>query len=208
MMVDASKQFEDAKAAFTTSGLLAPRAFRRVANLLILTLSRVICDYRFPFGTLKRNYTIMSLKTTIDNDIKKAMLAKNKEELEALRSIKSMILLAETEKGHATELTGEVEGKLLMKAAKQRKESAEIFQKEGRQDLAQRENFQLEIISRYLPKQMSEAEITEALKGIIASVGAKGPQDMGKVMGNATKALAGKADGKLISEIVKKLLTA
>jgi len=150
----------------------------------------------------------MSLKTTIDNDIKKAMLAKSKEELEALRSIKSMILLAETEKGHQAELTAESEGKLLMKAAKQRKESAEIFQKEGRQDLAQRENFQLDIISRYLPKQMTEAEITEALKGIIASVGAKGPQDMGKVMGNATKALAGKADGKVISEIVKKLLTA
>lgn len=166
----------------------------------------MITDFRSV--TLKRNYTIMSLKTTIDNDIKKAMLAKNKEELEALRSIKSMILLAETEKGHATELTAEVESRLLMKAAKQRKESAEIFEKEGRQDLAQRENFQLEIISRYLPKQMSEAEITEALKGIIAAVGAKGPQDMGKVMGNATKALAGKADGKVISEIVKKLLTA
>ena len=150
----------------------------------------------------------MSLKTTIDTDIKKAMLAKSKEELEALRSIKSMILLAETEKGHATELTGEAEARLLMKAAKQRKESAEIFQKEGRDDLAQRENFQLEIISRYLPKQMSEAEIAEALKGIIASVGAKGPQDMGKVMGSATKALAGKADGKLISEIVKKILSA
>jgi len=149
----------------------------------------------------------MSLKTTIDNDIKKAMLAKNKEELEALRSIKSMILLAETEKGHAAEISSETEGKLLMKAAKQRKESAEIFQKEGRMDLAQKENFQLEIISRYMPKQLSEAEITDALMGIIATVGAKGPQDMGKVMGTATKALAGKADGKVISEIVKKLLT-
>jgi uncharacterized protein YqeY len=100
----------------------------------------------------------------------------------------------------------EAEGKLLMKAAKQRKESAEIFQKEGRADLAQRENFQLEIISRYLPKQMSAGEITQALKSIIEQVGAKGPQDMGKVMGTATKSLAGKADGKLISEIVKKLL--
>lgn len=148
----------------------------------------------------------MSLKATIDNDIKKAMLAKNKEELEALRSIKSMILLAETEKGTMSELSGETESKLLMKAAKQRKESAEIFQKEGRADLAQRENFQLDIISRYLPKQLSEAEITEALKEIIASVGAKGPQDMGKVMGTATKSLAGKADGKVISEIVRKLL--
>ncbi len=148
----------------------------------------------------------MSLKTTIDGDIKKAMLAKNKEELDALRSIKSMILLAETEKGAATELTPEAENKLLMKAAKQRKESAEIFQKEGRTDLAQREQFQLDIISRYLPKQLTDAEIAEAVKKVIAQVGATGPQDMGKVMGAATKALAGQADGKVISEWVKKLL--
>lgn len=148
----------------------------------------------------------MALKTQIDQDIKKAMLAKNKEELEALRSIKSMILLAETEKGGSGEISAEVENKLLMKAAKQRKESAEIFQKEGRTDLAQRENFQLEIINRYLPKQMTEAEVTEELKKIIDMVGAKGPQDMGKVMGAATKQLAGKAEGKLISDIVKKLL--
>ena len=148
----------------------------------------------------------MSLKATIDIDIKRAMLAKNKEELEALRSIKSMILLAETEKGHVSEISTETEGKLLMKAAKQRKESAEIFQKEGRQELAQKENFQLEIISRYLPKQLSEAEITVLLQEIISKVGAKGPQDMGKVMGMATKTLAGRADGKVISEIVKKLL--
>ena len=148
----------------------------------------------------------MSLKTTIDNDIKKAMLARNKEELDALRSIKSMILLAETEKGISAEISSEVENKLLMKAAKQRKESAEIFQKEGRQDLAQRENQQLEIISRYLPKQLSETEIMAEVKTIIEQVGAKGPQDMGKVMGTATKALAGKADGKVISDIVRKLL--
>ena len=150
----------------------------------------------------------MSLRTTIDNDIKKAMLAKNKEELDALRSIKAMILLSETEKGGSGDLAADVENKLLMKAAKQRKESAEIFQKEGRQDLAQRENQQLEIITRYLPKQLSEAEITTELKAIIAQVGAKSPQDLGKVMGTATKSLAGKADGRLISEIVKKLLTA
>lgn len=148
----------------------------------------------------------MSLKTTIDNDIKKAMLAKSKEELEALRSIKAMILLAESEKGSVAEISAETEGKLLMKAARQRKESAEIFQKEGRQDLAQRENFQLDVISRYLPKQLSDGEITNELKTIIATVDAKGPQDMGKVMGAATKALAGKADGKVIAEIVKKLL--
>ena len=148
----------------------------------------------------------MSLKQQIDNDIKTAMLAKNKDELTALRSIKSMILLAETEKTATSELTTETESKLLMKAAKQRKESAEIFQKEGRDDLAKKELLELEVVSRYLPKQLSEADIQVEIKKIIEQVGAKGPQDMGKVMGTATKQLAGKADGKLISEIVKKLL--
>jgi uncharacterized protein len=148
----------------------------------------------------------MSLKQQIDNDIKSAMLAKNKEELTALRSVKSLILLAETEKGGSGDINLEVENKLLMKAAKQRKESAEIFQKEGREDLAKKELFELEVISRYLPKQLSEDEIAVEIKKIIEQVGAKGPQDMGKVMGTATKQLAGKADGKMISEIVKKLL--
>jgi uncharacterized protein YqeY len=150
----------------------------------------------------------MSLKQQIDNDIKKAMLAKNKEELEALRAIKSSILLAETDKGASGEISSDTENKLLQKAVKQRKESAEIFQQQGRPELAEKENFQLEVISRYLPKQLSEDEITEALKNIISQVGAKGPQDMGKVMGTATKTLSGKADGKVISELVKKLLTA
>lgn len=148
----------------------------------------------------------MSLRQQIDNDIKTAMLAKNKEELTALRSVKSLILLAETEKGSSGEISQDVENKLLMKAAKQRKESAEIFQKEGREDLAKKELFELEVISRYLPKQLSEDEVAAELKKIVEQVGAKGPQDMGKVMGVATKRLAGKADGKLISEIVKKLL--
>lgn len=148
----------------------------------------------------------MSLKQQIDNDIKTAMLAKNKDELSALRAIKSMILLAETEKSGTGELTTEIESKLLMKAAKQRKESGEIFQKEGREDLAKTELLELEVISRYLPKQLSEADLQEEVKKIIEQVGAKGPQDMGKVMGMASKQLAGKADGKLISEIVKKLL--
>jgi uncharacterized protein YqeY len=148
----------------------------------------------------------MSLKTEIDGAIKQAMLAKNKEELEALRGIKSMILLAETEKGGSGEIARDVEMKLLTKAAKQRRESADIFSKEGREDLAKRELFQLEIINRYLPKQMSEDELVAELKTIIATVGAKGPQDMGKVMGVATRQLAGKADGKAISDNVKKLL--
>lgn len=148
----------------------------------------------------------MSLKQQIDQDIKQAMLAKNKEELEALRAIKSLILLAETEKGGSGEVATDVENKLLMKAAKQRKESADIFQQQNRADLADRELKQLEVINRYLPKQLNEAELTEELKKIMESVGAKSPADMGKVMGAATKQLAGKADGKMISELVKKLL--
>jgi uncharacterized protein YqeY len=148
----------------------------------------------------------MTLRQQIDAEIKAAMLAKNKEELEALRGIKSMILLAETEKGGSGDISRDAELKLLTKAAKQRKESADIFLKEGRAELAQREQFQLDVISRYLPKQLSEAEIESELRSIIASVGARTPQDMGKVMGVATKALAGKADGKIISEMVKKLL--
>ena len=150
----------------------------------------------------------MSLKQQIDNDIKKAMLAKNKEELEALRSIKSLILLAETEKSGTGEIASDAENKLLMKAAKQRKESADIFQQQNRKDLADRELLQLEVINRYLPKQLSEDQLKAEVQNIIAEVGAKGPQDMGKVMGVATKKLAGQADGKLISELVKKLLTA
>ena len=148
----------------------------------------------------------MSLKQQIDNDIKKAMLAKNKEELEALRSIKSLILLAETDKSASGEISSDIENKLLQKAVKQRKESADIFSQQGRTDLADKENFQLDVISRYLPKQLSEDEVVNILKGVIDQVGAKGPQDMGKVMGVATKTLSGKADGKVISDLVKKLL--
>jgi uncharacterized protein len=148
----------------------------------------------------------MTLKEQIDKDIKTAMLARNKEELEALRGIKSLILLAETEKGGSGALTHEVENQLLMKAAKQRKESAEIFDRENRKDLADREKLQLDVISRYLPKQLTEEELETALKEIIQRTGAVGPRDMGKVMGTATKELAGKADGATISRIVKKLL--
>lgn len=155
-------------------------------------------------------YTIeiscMSLKQQIDSDIKKAMLAKNKEELEALRAIKALILLAETDKGAAAEISSDAENKLLMKAAKQRKESADIFKQQNRIDLADKELFQLEVITKYLPKQLSEREIETVIQSIIQQVNAKGPQDMGKVMGTATKTLAGQAEGKLISDIVKRLL--
>jgi uncharacterized protein YqeY len=150
----------------------------------------------------------MSLKEQIDAAIKAAMLARSKDELDALRSIKSMILLAETEKGASGEVGTDVELKLLMKAAKQRKESADVFRTNGRPELAEKEEFQLEIINRYLPKQLSEEEITAELKDIIAQTNASGPQDMGKVMGAATKKLAGKADSKMISDLVKKLLSA
>lgn len=149
----------------------------------------------------------MSLKQQIDNDIKAAMLNKQKEELIALRAIKSMILLAETEKGKTGELSKEAEDKILMKAAKQRKESADIFKKENREDLYKKEIFELNIISKYLPKQLTKDEITNEVQKVIQQIGAAGLQDMGKVMGAATKALAGKADGKTISEIVKQLLS-
>ena len=148
----------------------------------------------------------MSLKEQIDSDIKQAMLNKQKDELRALRAIKSLILLAETEKGKQGELMEDVEMGLLMKAAKQRKDSIQIYDDQGRQDLAQKEKDELTIIERYLPKQMSEEEIENELNGIIASIGAQGMKDMGKVMGLATKKLAGKAEGKKIAELTKKLL--
>lgn len=147
----------------------------------------------------------MSLKQSIESEIKKAMLAKDKDRLRALRSIKSLIMLEET-KGGDKGITEDDELKLLTKAAKQRKDSAEIYQQQNREDLAATELSELEIINEFLPKQLSEEELEAALKEIIAEVGAEGPKDMGKVMGVATKKLAGKADGKMISQKVKGLL--
>lgn len=148
----------------------------------------------------------MALKDQIEADIKKAMLAKNQVELMALRSIKSLILLAETEKGAKAELDKDSEMKLLTKAAKQRKESAEIFGQQNRADLQEKELAELQVIEKYLPKQLNEEELVARIKEIIQQVGASAPSDMGKVMGVASKALAGLADGKLISETVKRLL--
>ena len=148
----------------------------------------------------------MSLKQQIDGDIKAAMLAKEKDKLRALRAIKSMILLAETEKGGGGGLSEDAELKLLTKAAKQRKDSYDLYVEQGREDLATVEKDEFDIISNYLPKQLSQEELNAELEKIIAQVGATGPQDMGKVMGMATKALAGKADGKAISMQVKSLL--
>jgi uncharacterized protein YqeY len=148
----------------------------------------------------------MSLKEQIDGDIKKAMLAKNQPELLALRAIKSLILLAETEKGAKEELTADAELKLLAKASKQRKESAEVFGQQGRKELEEKELAELAIIERYMPKQLSEEEVKSKLQAIITKVGATGPADLGKVMGVASKELAGQADGKVISSLVKSLL--
>ncbi len=149
----------------------------------------------------------MSLKTTIEQEIKQAMLRKDKDRLRALRAIKSLILLAETEKGGSGDLSEDAELKLLTKAAKQRRDSIAIFEEQGREDLAATEKSELAIIEGFLPAQLSEGEVEEEVKLVIAAVGAAGPQDMGKVMGAATKKLAGKADGKMISMLAKKLLS-
>lgn len=148
----------------------------------------------------------MSLETQVMESLKEAMKAKNTVALESLRAIKSAILLAKTETG-ANELTESDELKILQKLVKQRKDSAALYAQQGRNDLAEPELAQMAVIEKFLPAQLSEAEVEEALKGIIAQVGATSPKDMGKVMGAATKQLAGKADGKLISELVKKLLS-
>jgi uncharacterized protein YqeY len=133
------------------------------------------------------------------------MLAKDKLRLETLRSIKAGILLAKTAE-NAIEITEDFEIKMLQKMAKQRKESATIYTQQNRQELADKELAEAEIIEQYLPKQLTEEEITVVVKEVIAAVGATSQKDMGKVMGAANKQLAGKADGRLISEIVKKLI--
>ena len=149
----------------------------------------------------------MSLQTKVMEALKEAMKAKDTVALESLRAIKSAILLARTEAGASEELSEADELKLLQKLVKQHKDSAALYTQQGRNDLAEPELAQMAVIEKFLPAQLSEAEVEEALKGIIAQVGATSPKDMGKVMGVATKQLAGKADGKLISDIVKKLLS-
>lgn len=149
----------------------------------------------------------MSLELQINNDIKQAMLAKKKDELEALRAIKSAILLLKTSKEAVDGVVPEaVEIATLQKLVKQRRETAEIYVQQNRQDLADDELFQADIIERYLPKQMSREELEVAIKAIVAEVGATSPRDMGKVMGVASKKFAGQADNKVVSEIVKGIL--
>jgi uncharacterized protein YqeY len=149
----------------------------------------------------------MALKETIDAGIKQAMLAKDKVRLTALRSIKSQILLAETAEGaSATGLSADQEQKLLIKAAKQRRDSAATYKEQFRSDLEETELAELAIIEEFLPQQLSEADLVEKLVGIIQRVGATGPSDLGKVMGVAARELAGQADGKAISQTVSSLL--
>ena len=148
----------------------------------------------------------MNLFDQVSNDIKSAMLAKDKVRLEALRGIKKEFLEAKTAKGADGELTDDMAMKILAKMVKQRKESAQIYTEQNRPDLAEPELAEAAVIETYLPKQMTEEELTESLKAIIAQVGATTPQEMGKVMGVATKQLAGRADGRAISAKVKELL--
>ena len=149
----------------------------------------------------------MNLEKLINDDIKAAMLAKDKRTLEALRAVKAAILLAKTDKGTSVEGMEEgVELKILQKLVKQRRDSADIFRQQARADLAEDELFQLSVIEKYLPAQMREEEITKVISAVIAQSGATSIKDMGKVMGMASKQLAGKADNKIISELVKKLL--
>jgi uncharacterized protein YqeY len=148
----------------------------------------------------------MSLIITIDQEIKKAMLAKDAVSLRGLRAIKAALLLAKTETAEA-EITEETEMKILQKLAKQRKESADIYTTQNRPDLAQVENEELEIIEKFLPKALSEEEIEAVVKQVIAESGATGAKDMGKVMGVVTKQLLGQADGKVVSAVVKRMLS-
>lgn len=148
----------------------------------------------------------MSLEEKIMQDLKEAMKAKDEAALRGIRAIKSAILIAKTDgSGNVIDEAREIQ--MLQKLVKQRKESLEIYEKQNREDLAKVEREEIAVIEKYLPKQMDAAELTAALTQIIAEVGASSAKDMGKVMGAASKAFAGKADGKLISEIVKQLLS-
>ena len=149
---------------------------------------------------------MMDLFEQVSNDIKEAMKAKDKVRLETLRNVKKFYLEAKTAPGANDTLTDEAALKILQKLAKQGKDAAEIYVGQNRQDLADAELAQVTVIETYLPKQMSAAELEAALKEIIAETGASGAKDMGKVMGIATKKLAGKAEGRAISTMVKQLL--
>lgn len=148
----------------------------------------------------------MTLKQRIEEDIKQAMRDKNQDTLRALRAIKSLILLEETKEGAAAQLSDDDELKLLTKAAKQRRDSAAIYQEQNRPDLLEKEVAEIAVIEKYLPKQLTEEEVKAKLQEILERVGAKSPSDVGKVMGVAMKELAGQTDGKVVQVLVKSLL--
>ncbi len=150
----------------------------------------------------------MDLQQRIDADIRAAMLAREKDRLNALRAIKSAILLELTKEGAQAGLDESAGLKILQKLYKQRQESAAIYHQQGRADLAQEEEVQAAVIEAYLPQRMTEDEIEAAVKAVIASTGASGMKDMGRVMGEANKQLAGKADGSVVAALVKRLLQA
>ena len=149
----------------------------------------------------------MSLETTINEQLKKAMLARDEKGLRALRAIKSAILLAKTAEGATAEISEEAEVKMLQKLVKQRKDSIEIFEQQNRADLALKEKEEVEVIEKFLPQQLNADEIKQVVASIIQEAGATDISALGKIMGIASKQLAGKADGKAISTAVKELLT-
>lgn len=148
----------------------------------------------------------MALQDKIDQDIKAAMLAKDNATLRGLRAIKAALLLAKTEKGASEILSGEAEIKVLQKLVKQRRESADIYKQQNREDLYQVEVEEIEVIEAYLPKQLDREDVVKIIQEIILQTGATSVKDMGKVMGMANQKLAGQADGKTIAEVVKSLL--
>ena len=148
----------------------------------------------------------MSLEKTVNDQIKTAMLAKDEAGLRSLRAIKAAILLAKTAEGAGEIMSEDEETKLLQKLVKQRRDSLEIFKQQSREDLAKKESEEIAVIEKFLPRQYSAEELKDAISAIIVSTGASSPADMGKVMGVASKQLAGKADGKAISEAVRLLL--
>jgi uncharacterized protein YqeY len=149
----------------------------------------------------------MNLENTINQDIKAAMLAKDKKTLEALRAVKAAILLAKTDKGTGGEVAEDTEMKILQKLVKQRRESAELYKSQNREDLVEEELFQMSAIEKYLPEQMGEDDIRKVVQEVITETGASSMKDMGRTMGMASKKLAGQADNKLVAQIVKELLS-
>jgi uncharacterized protein YqeY len=148
----------------------------------------------------------MNLEQQITGELKTAMLAKDEKTVRSLRAIKAAIMIAKTSEGAGGDISADAEIKLLQKLVKQRKDSLEIYQQQNRPDLAQKEEEEIAVIEKFLPKQMDDAELKDVISAIITSTGASSPADMGKVMGVASKQLAGKAEGKKISAIVKELL--